>query len=252
MLHKKNHYAPIPPLNVNDEIDNTEYINLTILGSGGHAKTILEILTTSGNYIAYHDNLKYAKNIYVLDDNKKRFGENIYGHIISGPIDMNIVFWNNNSKHMICAIGDNNQRRIIVDRINNFYSIQPIKIKWISFIGYNTTVASTAKIGDGTVILNGCNVGPDVVIGKHCIINNGANVDHDCKIGNYVHIAPNATLCGNVEIGDGTLVGAGAVIIPGIKIGSNYLIKAKSLVKYNITNNYQYDLYINYNKYEVP
>ena len=75
----------------------------------------------------------------------------------------------------------------------------------------SATVASSALIGMGTVIMAGAIVQARAQIGMHCIINTGAQVDHDCIVHDFAHISPNATLCGAVEIGEGAWVGAGAL-----------------------------------------
>ena len=87
------------------------------------------------------------------------------------------------------------------------------------------SVASSALIGMGTVIMAGAVVQARASIGMHCIINTGATVDHDCVLEDFVHIAPGASLCGNVRVGEGALVGVGVGIEPGAIIPKWSVIK---------------------------
>ena len=77
-------------------------------------------------------------------------------------------------------------------------------------------------------------VGPAVIIGDNVLINTHAVVEHDCKVGNHCHIASGAILCGGCQLGEDVHVGAGAVIIQGISIGSGAIIAAGAVVTKNV------------------
>ena len=206
-----------------DNTLNYQHDHICILGSGGHAKCVLDTIYNQNNIIQLPNRLKKSIVTPLLhDDDQTKLNNEVYGAKVVDSI-ANIKF---RSSYLFCAIGNNKIRREIVEKINNSY--------WIIIKGVNNSISNSVEIGEGTLILNNTNIGPDVKIGKHCIINNHSNIDHDCVIGDYVHIAPNVTLCGNVEIDDGTLIGAGAIIVPNIKIGKNLLIKAGSVIKCDI------------------
>jgi sugar O-acyltransferase (sialic acid O-acetyltransferase NeuD family) len=227
--------------NPTDRLSNScNSISLSILGAGGHAKTVLELLKTKNIdallFSQPQNNIFTTINkVYIFDDDLNKAGKKFYGHTVFGSIEFCLSTWWT-QQYMFCAIGCNKQRKNIVNKINTYFNEEQKEkeLEWVKIIGHNSTIATTAKIGEGTLVLNGCNIGPDTQIGRHCIINNGANVDHDCILGDYVHIAPNATLCGGVQIGDGCLIGAGATIVPNIKIRAGVLVKAGSLVKHDI------------------
>lgn len=94
----------------------------------------------------------------------------------------------------------------------------------------SASVASTASIGPGTVILRGAIVGENVTIGTGVIVNSGAIIDHDCVINDHVHIGTGATLCGTIKVGTQTLIGAGATIIQGRTIGEGAVVGAGAVV----------------------
>ena len=69
------------------------------------------------------------------------------------------------------------------------------------------------EVGGGTIIQEGCIMGPSVKIGQHCLISFRAVIAHECSIGDCVFLAPGAIVNGRIEVKRGALVGAGSVII---------------------------------------
>ena len=120
------------------------------------------------------------------------------------------------------TIGDCKIRRKIVEKLG--------EKDYLTLVHPKSILADTAKLGDGTVVMAGAIMNPNVIVGNHCIINTGASLDHDVKIGDFVHIAPHSTLCGCVEVGEGTWIGAGSTIIQGIHIGKDCMIGAGAVV----------------------
>lgn len=175
-----------------------------LYGASGHAKVIIDILEASGVRV---DGL--------IDDNPKISQLNRYPvwHTFSGE------------SPFIISIGNNQIRKQVAERLQTVYgkAIHPSAI-----------LSPTAKIGDGTVVMQGAIVQADAKVGKHCIINTGASVDHECVIGDYAHISPHATLCGNVHIGEGSWIGAGTTVIPNLSVGKGCVIGAGSVITENI------------------
>ena len=122
---------------------------------------------------------------------------------------------------VIIAVGDNRARK----REAEARPREP----WAYLIHPSATVASSALIGMGTVIMAGATVQARASIGQHCIVNTNASVDHDCVLGDFVHIAPGAHLCGSVRVGEGTLVGTGVAVAQGAVLLPWTLYKARRL-----------------------
>jgi len=103
-----------------------------------------------------------------------------------------------------------------------------------------TVVHSSAFLGPGVAVGDGCIVAPgsvitrDVRLGRGVIVNYGANVGHDCAIGDFAFIGPGAVLTGDVRIGAGSLVGAGAVILPGRSLGSGAAVGAGAVATLDV------------------
>lgn len=185
------------------------FVIMIVYGASGHGKVIIDILESLGQ-----------SDITVWDDEDKL---PVWGYPVRRPLPTLEV----NDK-IIISMGSNATRKKVVERLGSAVSFG----KAIHVAAYVS--GRILVIGEGTVIMAGVIVNPDVSIGRHCIINTGASVDHDCVIGDYVHISPNAALCGDVHVGEGTQVGAGASVIPGIKIGKWCTIGAGAVVINNI------------------
>jgi sugar O-acyltransferase (sialic acid O-acetyltransferase NeuD family) len=182
-------------------IDN----HLNIIGTGGHAKVVLDIAMQSNQVIdAFYD------------DSSKSNKTNFNGFNVLSPIDKLT------DGNAIVAIGNNKIRKEISNRFNN--------INWKTLIQTGTIISDNVVIRGGSLIVAGAILQTCTIIGEHCIINTNASIDHDCIIDNFVHISPSVTLCGNVKIGEGTHVGAGATIIPNTKIGKWCVIGAGAVV----------------------
>ncbi len=87
-------------------------------------------------------------------------------------------------------------------------------------------VCTTARVGDGTLILAGAIVQPAARLGAAVIVNSGAIVEHDSIVGDGAHIAPGAILLGTVRVGEAAMIGAGAVILPGAEVPAGTLVPA--------------------------
>ena len=183
-----------------------------ILGAGGHAKVIADIVIKSGDCL-----------VGFLDDNPD-LPQKIMGFPNLGCIS-NITKFDNDIQYVI-GIGDNEIRKKMS---------QKFSVSWYTAIHPKATIAFDVKIGEGSVVMANAAINISSIIGKHCIINTGSVIEHDNYIGDYVHISPNATLSGTVSVGDMTHIGVGATISNNISICNNVILGAGCTVVKNIT-----------------
>lgn len=176
-----------------------------LLGAGGHSKVIIDMLQ-----------LRDINDIVVLDDYVKNCS--IMGFKVYGSIDEYIKFPDYNA---IIAIGDNEVRKRIYNRIN---------IKYYTCVHPAAVISKNATIGEGSVVMANAVVNVDSKIGKQCIINTGAIIEHENSIGDFVHVSPGVRLGGNVMIGKNSWIGIGATIKNNIKICENVIIGAGATV----------------------
>jgi sugar O-acyltransferase (sialic acid O-acetyltransferase NeuD family) len=85
-------------------------------------------------------------------------------------------------------------------------------------------VSKRAEIGEGTIILPGASIAPDVQIGNHCIIAGSAVIESNTIIEDFVNIGP------NVSIGANVLVGRGSEIKANTRIEDEETIPKESII----------------------
>lgn len=192
--------------------------NVVIIGAGGHAKVIADIIDKSKDIV-----------VGFLDDNKTK-GDIIIKekqYKVMGRIDeCKKIQLEYPEIEFIIAIGNNKVRKQIAERYKD--------LKFYTAIHPSSQIALDVEIGEGTVVMANASINTSAKIKKHCIINTGAVVEHDNCLENYVHISPNATLCGTVQIGELTHIGAGTTIRNNISICHDCIIGAGSVVVKNI------------------
>lgn len=191
------------------------YKKVVIIGAGGQAKVIADIVDKSQDIL-----------LGFLDDNLEKGQKVICDYKVLGKIEEVLQLKEQDENiEFVIAIGNNTIRKEISDkyRLNYYTTIHPS-----AQIGLDVTIEK------GTQILANACVNSCAKIGKHCIINTGAIIEHDNIIEDYVHISPNVALGGTVKIGENTHVGIGAVVKNNIEICSNCIIGAGAVIVKNI------------------
>lgn len=184
---------------------------IVFIGGGGHSLVCYDVLCQNKdlNLIGFID----IKQDVVL----KKVGCKYLGNdrVIKSLIKKDYFFFN--------AIG---QIKTPEKRIETFKKIINSNGQFTTLISKNSFVSPMAKLGQGTILMNGCIVNAKSIIEENCIINTNAVIEHEVKIEPHVHIAPNATILGNVTIKSGSFIGAGAIIREGLTIQNNSVIPA--------------------------
>ncbi|MDQ2787150.1 MAG: NeuD/PglB/VioB family sugar acetyltransferase [Chloroflexota bacterium] len=182
-----------------------------ILGAGGHAKVVADILCCQGTPVRGF-----------LDDNPATWGATRLGLPVLGGI---ATYREYMPSGLILGIGDIAARRAVVERLG-----VGVHDLWCNAIHPHATVAHSARLGRGVAVMARGVVNPDAILGDHSVVNTGATVDHDCVIGAYAHIGPGAHLAGGIRVGIGALIGVGANITPWLTIGDDTVVGAGSVV----------------------
>jgi len=197
--------------------------NILIIGSSGHAKTIIDIVEKQGQY-----------DIAGLIDDLKPKGTVCFGYSILGTRkELPEISRSKSVVGVIVAIGDNWVRAQVASAM-----IEALPdLQFITAIHPSAQIARGVSIGGGTVVMAGAIINSDSKIGKHCIINTSASIDHDNQIGDFVTVAPGAITGGDVTIGNYSVLSLGAKVIHNVRIGTHTVIGAGSIVLNNIPDN---------------
>lgn len=184
---------------------------IVVIGSGGHAAVVASTLITSG-----------YKVVAFYDDDSQKWGSSILGIPITGPVHK--VLSANDFSHGIVAIGQNEQRKKLVQKLD---------LNWISVIHPFSWVHPEVEIGVGTIVCAGAIVQPGATIGSHVIINTKASVDHHCTVGDFSHIAT-SHLAGGASIEEGVFMALSSTVLPGINVEAWATIGAGAVVNKDI------------------
>lgn len=196
---------------------------VVLLGSGGHAKIVLDILGEMGKY--------RILGITTNDKNHK-------GHFFGYPILGDDAILQNLMKEGVIkvAIGiggfvDNKLRKRIYSKV------KALGLKVVSAIHPSAVISKSVLLGEGNVIFPGVVINPDVRIGNNVIIATGSTIDHESIIEDHVLISAGVTVGGNSIIQEGALIALGSKVVSGIKVGKHACVAAGAVVVENIGDN---------------
>lgn len=185
---------------------------LVILGTGGHAKVVIDAGRAAGHEIAgmlAKDTGTPANpdELPILGDESR----------LEDPAFLA-------AHEFLVAIGDQETRRRLTTELERRGATMA------TVLHPSCVVSASAVIGAGSVLLAGAIVNAGSRIGRAAILNTACSIDHDNKIGNGCQIGPGARLAGEVTCGGWAFVGTGAVVLPGRTVGENAVVGAGAVV----------------------
>jgi sugar O-acyltransferase (sialic acid O-acetyltransferase NeuD family) len=190
-------------------------MRVLILGAGGHAQVIADIL------LRMQEADPGIVIVGYLDDNPSLAGEHLLGLPVLGEIAQLTGIPHD---AVVVAVGDNATRQRLFKKWGNEGE------HFATACHPRAIIAPDVQVGPGSMICAGVIVNPGSVVGTNVILNTGCTVDHHNRIGDHVHIAPGVHLGGGVSIGEGTLVGIGATVMPQRRVGDWSVVSAGALV----------------------
>jgi UDP-perosamine 4-acetyltransferase len=187
---------------------------LIILGAGGHARSVMDLLLQNNDY----------EIIGCIDPSSN----DVLGQpVIGNDSDLEALYLRG-IKNIFVAVGDNRLRDTL------FQKVEAIGFRSINIISKYAMISPRAHLGKGICVMAGAVINVNTVIEDNAIINTHCSIDHDCYIGRSAHIAPGVALSGTVKIGTGVQIGTGASVIDGITIGDWAFIGGGAVVVNNI------------------
>jgi UDP-perosamine 4-acetyltransferase len=203
---------PTSPLCVRLEPRPSGLPAVVVIGAGGHAKVVVEVIRAQGCY-----------DVVGCTDRAPERGD-VVGAPVLGSDDVLPDLYARGVRQCFIALGDNALRRKVAGRVT------ALGFDLCNAISPNAVVSPTARLGRGVAVMAGAVINAAAVVQDLAIINTRAVVDHDCQIGEAAHVAPQAALAGCVRIGSLAFVGAGATILPGLSVGERTIVGAGATV----------------------
>ena len=185
-----------------------------MVGGGGHALVVVDVLRASGVRVAGALTQEGTPM-----EGLGRLGVDVLGtdaelaeRIAAGAGDVFVAVGDNRTRHRLIA------------------AILAAGGQLATAVSPHAVIADSATIEPGALVMPGAVVNALATIRRGAIVNTGATIDHECDIGECAHVAPGAALAGEVVVGDGALVGIGASVTPGRTIGAWAVVGAGAAV----------------------
>lgn len=196
---------------------------LLLLGTGGHAHSVVDSIEQSGIY-----------QIVGFLDLEERVGTSYQEYKVLGTDDLLEDFFMQGVHNAFITVGYMGQGNV---RSKLYHRLSQIGYQIPVIIDRTAVIAKNIKIGRGSFIGKNAVVNACAQIGEMCIINSAAVVEHDCRVGNFSHIAVGAVVCGGSVVGQQTFIGANATVIQNVTVGDNVVVGAGTVITKNIQDN---------------
>lgn len=192
-----------------------EPLPLLLLGAGGHARSVIDVIEQSGEYA-----------VLGLVDRAVQVGQPCLGYPVLGTDD-DLPALLAGCPHAFVAVGqvrDASIRRRLHEQLLRLGARLPV------VRAPGSVLSRHARVGSGTFIGHGAIINAGAMVGDNVIVNSRALVEHDAEVGSHCHVATGAIVNGGAVIEDGCFVGSGAIIRDGIRVGAGSFIGAGALV----------------------
>ncbi len=189
--------------------------NIIIIGCGGHAKSVIEIIESTNKW-----------NIIGLIGLENELNKKVLDYKVIGT-DKDLKEIRESYSNCINAIGQikDSQKRLLVSE-----KLKHLKFETPTISASSSIVSKSALIKSGVTIGHGAVINANAIIGENCIVNTNAVIEHDAKIGDFCHISTGVLINGGASIGAHSFIGSGAIIRENIEIPSNTILGAGKII----------------------
>lgn len=201
-----------------------EKIPVVMLGAGGYAAVIHEILNTRP------DVLLIGCTDKALGISERSVDEGVTLRILGDDDILPQLADQHPGLHAVFALGPDLMdvrarliRRLDLEKVPPLTAIHPSAI-----------ISSRARIDEGTVIRGGAVVSAASQIGRCSLVNLGASIDHDAHLGTNVYIGQGAQISSHVQIRDNVVIEMGASINSRVTIGTGARVTGGAFVNTDV------------------
>ncbi|WP_037088170.1 acetyltransferase [Neorhizobium vignae] len=131
---------------------------------------------------------------------------------------------------IIMAIGYHDLNRT---RESMFHRLKSMGYQIETYIHPDAKIHTTIPLGEGSVVLPGALVEPEVTVGTNTMIWGNVTVAHHSHVAENCWIASGAVISGKVHVGRNTFVGVNATITNGLTVGEYCVIGGGALITKN-------------------
>ena len=196
-------------------------IPVVILGAGGNSLGIIDAIAAANALSPDRPRYRIEGILDDIDANQGRsvLGCTVIGRIAEAPRLAGCQFVNG-----ISSIASFRRIPEIVARTGL------ARERFETIVHPRATVAASARVGRGSVILAGSVICPEAEVGDHVIILQNSTVNHHSVVGDFTTLSAGVTILGYIEIGANAFIGGGTTIVPSLKVGAGTIVGAGSVV----------------------
>lgn len=193
------------------ELINGTEVEVVIIGAGGFGREVFQYAYDTGrfNVVGFLDD-RQADALTIPD------GLPLLGSISAYEPSV--------GQRFLMAVGDPEARSKIAKRIQALGGVFETIVHPASY------VASTARIGAGSIVAPFASVGASAVLAELSQVHFYASVAHDVRVGKYSALSPYAAVNGGGQLGDCAFLGTRATVNPLKSVGDHSKVAAGAVV----------------------
>ena len=192
---------------------------LIVIGAGGHSRSCIDTIEQEGKY-----------KIGGLVGLSQEVGSSQFGYKVVAT-DSELGELAKQFQYAFVALG---QIHSPEPRIRLYEESKAAGFVLPSIVAPSAYVSPHAKIGVGTIVMQGAILNAGVLVGDNCIINTRALLEHDSRVSDHCHVSTGAILNGNTSIEKGSFVGSGSVIKEGVSVGVGSVVGMGLALRHNL------------------
>lgn len=192
---------------------------IIILGMGGHAESLVDILERQQEYeiagYVVNEEVSVKAGDYPILGNDGDLERIYQGGITNAAVGIGYM-------------GKSDVRERL------WTTLKQIGFRLPVVCDPSAILSKSARIGEGSFIGKRAVLNANASVGKMCIVNTGAILEHGCQVGDFSHISVGTVLCGEVTVGKSVLVGANATVVQCLSIGDGSTVGAGTTIRKNV------------------
>jgi len=185
--------------------------NVLLIGAGGHASVLLDIL------------IEHNINVLGYVSPSPASNQTLFSQYRWYQSDDDILLFDKATIKLVNGIGSLPGNTLRADFYNKY---KKIGYSFATLVSKSADVSRYVSLEEGVQVMRGAIIQTGGSVGYNSIVNTGSIVDHDCSIGSNNHIAPGATISGQVTSLANVHFGTGSSVIQSIHVNENVVIGA--------------------------
>jgi sugar O-acyltransferase (sialic acid O-acetyltransferase NeuD family) len=124
--------------------------------------------------------------------------------------------------HVVVAVGSSHHRAAVVRCLTS----PLLRFATLIHPGVACQPYQHLRIGEGSIISQGCILTTDIQLGRHVLLNLGCTVGHDAVLEDFCSLMPHANVGGEAYLEAEVYLGTNATVINKVRVGARTIVGA--------------------------